>query len=77
MTKETILAHFGSATKSQQKRLTQDAREWLSSKKIYVDRRSLAYWRANDMGRSPLAALYQKAYQIAIEKQMAALAANS
>jgi len=69
MTKKDVLLHYDAATKSEKDALTGAAREHLATKKIFVDRRSLDYWRRNEMQRSPLAARYLEAYKIAIMRQ--------
>ena len=69
MTKKEVLRHYDAATKSEKDAITGAARKHLATKKIFVDRRSLDYWRRNEMQRSPLAARYLEAYKIAIMRQ--------
>lgn len=69
MTKKDVLQHYDAATRAQRAAITAAAREHLATKKIFVDRRSLDYWRKNEMPRSPLAARYLEAYKIAIIRQ--------
>lgn len=69
MTKKEILKHYESATKPEKDAITAAAREYLTGRKITVDRRSLDYWRKNEMPRSPLARRYLEAYRIAITRR--------
>lgn len=69
MTKKEVLLHYEAATKSEKDAITAAAREYLNGRKIKVDRRSLDYWRKNEMPRSPLARRYLDAYRIAITRR--------
>lgn len=66
MEKERIIAAFDAASKAEKDAITEAARKYLAAKKIKVGRSALAYWRKNDMKRSPIAKHYQTAYEKAI-----------
>jgi len=66
MNKEQIIQHYTAADAAYRRRLTESARAWLSDRGINIDRRSLAYWRRNEMTRSPLSEKYRCAYEAAI-----------
>lgn len=76
MTKQQILEYYKAATRAEQAAITAAAREYLTGRKITVDRRSLDYWRKNEMPRSPLAKRYHEAYTIAITRLAAKPAAQ-
>lgn len=69
MTKQEILKHYNAATRPEQSAITAAAREYLTGRNITVDRRSLDYWRKNEMPRSPLARRYLEAYRVAITRR--------
>jgi hypothetical protein len=66
MTKQEIIAVYRAASAANKRNLTSQALILLADWGILVDRRSLAYWRANEMPRSPLANRYRIAYASAI-----------
>lgn len=69
MTKQEVLRLYEAATKSEKDAITSAAREYLTGRKITVNRQSLDYWRRNEMPRSPLARRYLEAYRIAITRR--------
>lgn len=67
MNKEQIIAQFSEATRKQKERITAAALEYMREQGHPVKRQALHYWRTkNEMPRSPIAGLYLKAYQHAI-----------
>lgn len=76
MTKKQVLDHYNKSTRAEQAAITAAAREYLTSRKITVDRRSLDYWRKNEMSRSPLARRYLEAYKFAIQRRATMQAAQ-
>ena len=67
MNKQTILERFSEATRKEKEKITAAALDYMREQGHPVKRQALHYWRTkNEMPRSPIAGLYLKAYQHAI-----------